>query len=95
MASLVDYPQLILDVVVTPLWLLLLDVLQEWLVANGVRGDFFPCYRSGGPIYSHGNELCMDALLCWRRLTLSYEAIKSSLADEAMMDMTGAPCITI
>jgi calpain-15 len=101
-ASLAEFPQMILDVVVTPkkhpfgCYCLKFCKNGWWQVVR--VDDFFPCYPSGGPIYSksHGNELWVLLLeKAYSKLHGSYEAIKSGWAYEAMMDMTGAPCITI
>lgn len=60
--------------------------------------DFFPCYPMAGPLYSkaNGDELWVLLLeKAYAKLHGSYDAIRAGWAYEAMMDLTGAPCVTI
>mmetsp|Transcript_7350 Transcript_7350/g.13248 ORF Transcript_7350/g.13248 Transcript_7350/m.13248 type:complete len:822 (-) Transcript_7350:36-2501(-) len=60
--------------------------------------DFFPCFPGAGPSYSrgHGNELWVLLLeKAYSKLHGAYAQIKMGWAYEAMIDLTGAPYMTI
>ena len=60
--------------------------------------DFFPCFPGAGPSYSrgHGNELWVLLLeKAYAKLHGCYASIKMGWAYEAMLDLTGAPYMTI
>jgi calpain-15 len=60
--------------------------------------DYFPCIPGAGPIYSrsNGNELwVLLAEKAFAKVHGSYDAIRAGFCYEAMMDLTGAPTISI
>ena len=59
--------------------------------------DYFPCYPNAGPIYSRNNDNELWVLLiekAFAKLHGCYAAIRSGYVHEALMDLTGAPCVT-
>lgn len=60
--------------------------------------DYFPCYPTAGPMYSkaNGNELWVLLVeKAFAKMHGSYYAIRGGWALEALMDLTGAPCLSI
>ena len=67
----------------------------EWVTVT--IDDYFPCYPEGEPLFAkcHGNELWVLLLeKAYAKLHGNYYLLKGGYANEALLDLTGCPCIS-
>jgi calpain-15 len=66
----------------------------EWIEVT--VDDYFPCYPSGGPMFSkaNGNELWVLLLeKAYAKLHGNYYTLRGGYANEGMIDLTGCPSV--